>query len=122
MMADFMNRILEEQKDVIFLVSTLSKGGLPQQNYESFRKSADTNCPHLKPYLINTEISGEEDLFIPLDFNLYVLPRDLYKEGGILKRGAFDNFLQTMTYRFFGEGRGKRKKFRALSPDPPHRK
>lgn len=108
MMADFMNRILEEQKDVIFLVSTLSKGGLPQQNYESFRKNADTNCPHLKPYLINTEISGEEDLFIPLDFNVYVLPRDLYKEGGILKRGAFDNFLQTMTYRFFGEGRGKR--------------
>lgn len=108
MMADFMNRILEEQDDVIFLVSTLSKGGLPQQNYESFVKSADTTCKKLKPYLINTELSGEEDLFIPIDYNVYVLPRDLYKEGGILKRGAFDNFLQTMTYRFFSEGVGKR--------------
>ena len=108
MMADFMNRILEEQEDVIFLVSTLSKGGLPQQNYDSFRRSADSTCPKLKPYLINTDLSGEEDLFIPTDYNVYVLPRDLYKEGGILKRGVFDNFLQTMTYRFFYEGKGKR--------------
>ncbi len=108
MMADFMNRILEEQSDVVFIVSTLSKGGLPQQNYNSFIHSAGTTCPKLKPYLINTELSGEEDLFIPIDHNVYVLPRDLYKEGGILKRGAFENFLQTMTYRFFSEGVGKK--------------
>lgn len=109
MMADFMNRVLEEQPDVVFIVSTLSKGGLPQQNYDTFRDCVDSGIsPKLEPYLINTEISGEEDLFIPLDYNVYVLPRDLYKEGGILKRGAFDNFLQTMTYRFFEEGLGKR--------------
>ena len=30
MMADFMNRLLEEQDDIIFLVSTLSKGNLAQ--------------------------------------------------------------------------------------------
>lgn len=109
MMADFMNRIIEEQSDVVFIVSTLSKGGLPQQNYNTFRDCADSGLyPKLKPYLINTDISGEEDLFIPLDYNVYVLPRDLYKEGGVLKRGAFDNFLQTMTYRFFKEGLGNR--------------
>lgn len=110
MMADFMNRILEEhqhQDDVIFLVSTLSKGGLPQQNYETFLKCSESEYKLLKPYLINTEVSGEEDLFIPTEYNVYVLPRDLYKDGGILKRGAFDNFLQKMTYRFFGEGIGK---------------
>ena len=78
MMADFMNRILEEQPDVVFLVSTLSKGGLPQQNYDTFRNCADSGFfPKLNPYLINTDLSGEEDLFIPLDYNVYVLPRDL---------------------------------------------
>ena len=35
MMADFMNRILEENDDVVFLVSTLSKGDLATQNYNS---------------------------------------------------------------------------------------
>ena len=40
MMADFMNQILTEQKDVIFLVSTLSKGNLAQQNYNSFVRSS----------------------------------------------------------------------------------
>jgi type III restriction enzyme len=109
MMADFMNRILEEQPDVVFIVSTLSKGGLPKQNYDTFRDCAVSGYfPKLKPYLISTDLSGEEDLFIPLDYNVYVLPRDLYKEGGLLKRGAFDNFLKTMTYKYFDEGRGKR--------------
>lgn len=32
MMADFMNRIISENSDVIFLVSSLSKGGLAEQN------------------------------------------------------------------------------------------
>ena len=58
MMADFMNRIIEEQPDVVFIVSTLSKGGLPQQNYDTFRDCVDSGiCPHLEPYLINTELS-----------------------------------------------------------------
>ena len=109
MMADFMNRILTEQRDVIFLVSTLSKGNLAQQNYDTFLSCAQSGSfPELKPYLINTEISGEEELFIPTDFNVYVLPRDLFKVGGILTRGPLDHFLMTMTNGDFSTGLGKR--------------
>lgn len=109
MMADFMNRLLEEQKDIIFLVSTLSKGNLAQQNYDSFLKcSQDGTFPELKTYLINTEISGEEELFIPTDYNVYVLPRDLFKAGGILMRGSMDHFLRTMTIGDWGMGLGKK--------------
>lgn len=107
MMADFMNRILDKQKDVVFLVSTLSKGNLAQQNYDSFVNNAQ-NFPLLKPYLINTEVSGEEDVHIPNDYNVYVLPRDLYKEGSVLKRGAMQRFLREMTTGDFGMGLGKR--------------
>ena len=111
MIADFMNRLLEEQDDIIFLVSTLSKGNLAQQNYDSFLNCSQNGVgiyPKLKPYLINTEISGEEDLFIPTDSNVYVLPRDLFKAGGILMRGAMDHFLRTMTIGDFGMGLGKK--------------
>jgi type III restriction enzyme len=109
MMGDFMNRLLEEQNDIIFLVSTLSKGNLAQQNYDSFLKcSQDGTFPKIKPYLINTGISGEEELYIPTDNNVYVLPRDLFKAGGILMRGAMDHFLRTMTIGDFGMGLGKK--------------
>lgn len=109
MMADFMDRLLEEQSDIIFLVSTLSRGNLAQQNYESFlRCSQDGTFPKIKPYLINTDISGEEELYIPTDYNVYVLPRDLFKAGGILMRGAMDHFLRTMTIGDFGMGLGKK--------------
>lgn len=110
MMADFMNRILGEQKDVVFLVSTLSKGNLAQQNYDSFVANVQNgNFPLLKPYLINSEVSGEEDAYIPTnDYNVYVLPRDLYKEGSVLKRGAMQRFLREMTTGDFGMGLGNR--------------
>ena len=63
MMADFMNRMIESDNDVVFLVSTLSKGGLATQNYESFKSNADNGIfPHQNPFLISTESSGEEGL------------------------------------------------------------
>lgn len=109
MMADFMNRLLAEQKDIIFLVSTLSKGNLAQQNYDTFIScSQNGTFPELRPYLINTEISGEEELYIPTDYNVYVLPRDLFKAGGILTRGSLDHFLRTMTNGDFAMGLGKK--------------
>ena len=98
MMADMMNRILSADKNVIFLVSTLSKGDLATQNYEKFLEySAKGNFPELKPYLISSEIAGEERLFVPTDYNVYLLPRDLYKKGGRLMQGAMEGFLQNMT-------------------------
>ena len=98
MMAEMMNRILSADKNVIFLVSTLSKGDLASQNYEKFQEySAKGNFPELKPYLISSEIAGEERLFVPTDYNVYLLPRDLYKKGGRLMQGAMEGFLQNMT-------------------------
>lgn len=107
MMADFMNRMLANNPNIVFLVSSLSKGGLAKQNYEKFleyNSKGMFNC--LQPYLITSEISGEEDLFIPIDYNVYVLPRDLYKESSRLNAGSLLKFLQTMTSGMFG---GKNK-------------
>ena len=109
MMADLMNQVLEKSSDVVFLVSTLSKGDLAKQNYEKFCQYKDNgNFPNINPYLINTNVSGEERLFIPTNYNIYLLPRDLFKKGGRLMQGAMDNFLQTLTLdKFFG-GLGKK--------------
>jgi len=98
MMADMMNRILSADKNLIFLVSTLSKGDLATQNYEKFIEySAKGNFSVLKPYLISSQIAGEERLFVPTDYNVYLLPRDLYKKGGRLMQGAMEGFLHTIT-------------------------
>lgn len=98
MMADFMDRILSERSDVIFLVSTLSKGNLAQQNYDAFRDCEERGIfTHINSYLINSDIADEEGVYIPLDYNVYVLPRDLYKEGARLAQGGLVNFLQNMT-------------------------
>lgn len=109
MMADFMSRVIQNQKSVVFLVSTLSKGGLAKQNYNTFKGCADSGTfANLDPYLINTETGGEETLFIPTNHNIYVLPRDLYKKNGRLMQGAMLNFLHTMTECFFQWGMNKR--------------
>lgn len=92
MMSDLMNRVLSQDKDVIFIVSTLSKGNLAEQNFKAFMRFAK-EFKHLKPFLISSESSGENALDIPLDFNVYVLARDLYKEKSKLKQGAFAHFL-----------------------------
>lgn len=109
MMADFMSRIIQDQGNVVFLVSTLSKGGLAKQNYKTFKDCADSGVfANLDPYLINTETGGEETLFIPTNHNVYVLPRDLYKKNGRLMQGAMLNFLHTMTECLFQWGMNKR--------------
>ena len=109
MMADFMNQILDEDDNIIFLVSTLSKGNLARQNYDSFQNLSDNKTfPNLKPHLISTDISGEETLYIPTDHNVYVLPRDLYKDKGKLMQGPMVNFLLTITENYFGNGLGKK--------------
>jgi type III restriction enzyme len=109
MMADMMNRILEQDKDVIFLVSTLSKGDLATQNFEKFEEySSKGNFKKLKPYLISSEVSGEERLFVPTDYNVYLLPRDLYKKGGRLMQGAMEGFLQNVTLTDWLGGLGKK--------------
>lgn len=110
MMADFMNRVLAQNQDVIFLVSTLSKGNLAEQNYKAFKECADRQIfPHLNPHLISSESSDEERLYIPEDANVYVLPRDLYKDKSKLKDGGvFLDFLEQMTANLFSNGKNKK--------------
>lgn len=101
MMAMFMEKILEKDKDVIFIVSSLSKAKLAEQNYEKFKSYYDHGFVRLiHPYLINSENSGENALYIPVNdnINVYVLPRDLYKEKSKLKgQKAFLRFIQEIT-------------------------
>lgn len=95
MMADLINRIISANKDIVFLISTLSKGNLAEQNYEKFEQyKSSGKFPNLNTYLINTNISGEESLFIPTTYNIYLLPRDLFKKGGRLMQGAMQNFFK----------------------------
>lgn len=109
MMSDFMNRILAANANIIFIVSTLSKSNLAEQNYKSFKELSGNNIfPNLKPFLINSDSSGEGSLYIPTDCNVYVLPRDLYKDTAKLKKeGTFLSFLQTMTDTLFDDSKGK---------------
>lgn len=99
MMADFCNRILTEQNDVIFLISSLSKGDLAQQNYDKFNEYVGKKFfNNLEPFLISSETSGEARLHIPDDKNVYFLPRDKYKEKALLHdQGTLEAFLQQMT-------------------------
>lgn len=110
MMADFMNRILMSHPNVVFLVSTLSKGNLAEQNYKVFKDCSDKNIfPQLNPLLISSETSGEERVFIEEGYNVYVLPRDLFKDKSKLKdEGALVNFLQRITANLFGNGQNKK--------------
>lgn len=97
MMADLMNRILSCNQNIVFLVSSLSKGDLARQNYDKFCEySGKGDFPYIKPYLISSEVAGEERLFVPTEYNVYLLPRDLYKSGGRLMQGAMENFLHTL--------------------------
>ena len=61
MIADFMNRVLAEDKNIVFLVSSLSKGNLARQNHEKFEEYGAV-FPNINPFLINSDISGEEQL------------------------------------------------------------
>lgn len=109
MMAEFMNRIIALNPDVVFLVSTLSKGNLANQNYEEFQKCIFSGVtPNLNPHLISSDAGEEERLFIPNGFNVYVLARDLYKTNARLKeQGVLQDFLERTTTNLFGSGSNK---------------
>ncbi len=108
MMADFMNRMLCADEKLVFIVSTLSKSNLAEQNYNQFKDLSEREFSNLRPYLINSDSSGESSLFIPGNYNVYVLPRDLYKDSAKLKKeGTFLNFLQMMTSPLVAESHQK---------------
>lgn len=106
MMADFMNRLLATNPNLVFVVSARSKGGLDKQNYDKFCEYVTKGYfTQLKPYLISSEIAGEERLFIPTDYNVYILPSDLTKSGGRLMQGPLSNFLINITSSLYGENK-----------------
>lgn len=109
MMADMMNRILERDNNVVFFVSALSKGNLAKQNYDKFNEyEMSGDFSRLNPYLISSEKSKEERLYIPTDYNVYILPRDLYKKNGKLMQGPMIAFLQSLTDDTWFGGKGKK--------------
>ena len=110
MMADFMNRMLAEDQNCLFIVSTLSKSNLAEQNFDKFKDYAEKGTfPSLNPFLIKSENSGEGSLYIPTAYNVYVLPRDLYKDKSKLKKeGTFLNFLSTMRGDLFENQHSKK--------------
>jgi len=93
MMALYMNKILQKDNNVVFLVSSLSRSELAKQNYDKFIEY-QASLPLLNPYLINTDVSGEEDVYIPDAniANIFILPTDLYKKGGKIVN-AFNSWL-----------------------------
>ncbi len=108
MMAKMMDNIIAANSNIVFLVSSLSKGDLAEQNYLAFEQYKSSGLfPHIDAYLINTEMTTEERLHIPESHNVYVLPRDLYKKGGRLMQGAMEGFLQKLTQGAITGGLGK---------------
>lgn len=94
MMADFMNSVMNP--NLVFIVSSLSKGQLAEQNHEKFLLYSFNEFKNLNPYLINSETVDEEKLYIPLDYNVYSLPRDLYKKNSKLMEGSMIAFLEEL--------------------------
>lgn len=108
MMADFMNRVLQENQDIVFLVSSLSKGDLAEQNYQKFCEYSENGYfSNLNTYLINSETSVEGAIHIPTDYNVYVLPRDLYKKGARLMENGLEKFLTKLSFNRQFNGFGK---------------
>lgn len=95
MMADLMNRFLTNP-DIVFIVSSLSKAELGKQNHDNFIRF-DRFFPNINPYLINSDFAEDEKIYIPDSYNVYVLPRDLYKDKSRIKSsGALSNLLITL--------------------------
>lgn len=106
MMASFMDKILQQKSNVVFVVSSLSKGGLAEQNFEKFQEYSG-EFKHINPYMITSEPSIESRLQIETDYNVYVLPRDLYKKNSRLKEeGALLNLFDEITKKApLGQGK-----------------
>ncbi len=107
MMAKYMNEMLEQRNDVIFLVTTLSKGGLGKQNYEKFSEYKKKDFKNLDPYFIATDSSGEEGLFISTGANVYILETAKSSKSGKLMRGPLVNFFKNITEEGLFGGLGK---------------
>lgn len=85
-MARVMDEVISKDDNVVFIVSSLSKANLAQQNYDKFNEYLELGLvQHLNPHLISSETSCESALYISSVNNVYVLPQALYKAKSKLK-------------------------------------
>lgn len=85
-MARVMDEVISKDDNVVFIVSSLSKANLAQQNYDKFNEYLELGLvQYLNPHLISSETSCENALYIPSVNNVYVLPQALYKAKSKLK-------------------------------------
>lgn len=97
MMAELCNKLLNEESDTVFIISSLSKGGIAIQNYDAFCEyQSKGEFKNINPFLITSETSGEGKVYIPDFCNAYFLPRDLYKKNAKLMEGPMLAFLETL--------------------------
>lgn len=81
------NQLIKKYPDCKIIYQSLSKGALAKQGYDSITKY---NFQNINPYYLNTEISDQESLVIPTNYNVYFLPKDLNKEKGLIKQPLKD--------------------------------
>ena len=97
MMGDLANRIIGLDPDTVFLISSLSKGNIAIQNYENFLQYKNSGeFSLLNPFLISSDNNTEGKLYIPTIYNVYFLPRDLYKKNSKLMEGPMLSFLEEL--------------------------
>lgn len=97
MMAELCSKILSKESNVVFIISSLSKGNIAIQNYEQFQEyQTNGEFKIINPFLITSETSAEGKLYIPEYCNVYFLPRDLYKKNARLMEGPMLAFLEML--------------------------
>jgi type III restriction enzyme len=84
------SKLLNQYPNAIVIYQSLSKAGLANQAYDKIINQYQFN--NINAYLINADYSNQERPTVPLNYNAYFLPKDLFKSGGNIEI-AFKNFL-----------------------------
>lgn len=90
MMSSLMNKILEYDKNVVFIVSIPSKGKLAEQNFNRFVELSFDTFKNLEPFYIcsgtENDKNKEYSLHIDQNCNVFVLPTAQYTESSRIKK------------------------------------
>lgn len=90
MMSSLMDKILEYDKNVVFIVSIPSKGKLAEQNFNRFVELSFNTFKNLEPFYIcsgtENDKNKEYSLHIDQNCNVFVLPTAQYTESSRIKK------------------------------------
>lgn len=93
MIAQIMNKMIENNSNLVFIVTTLAKSELGVQNHQTF-ETWTQKLKYIKPYIIDTDNATiQSGLVIPPEFNVYSLTDALFKTNTIINRGPLYQFL-----------------------------